>query len=108
MVEFIIDVTVYPDRLMEFFQTLDSLVIQFRKEPACLHYDYCFDKTNPNHCIIEAGWQNLEEFNNHLRNINFTILLGAIDLLCRDNQMKIKFGEQEWGMEYIKQIRENV
>ncbi len=108
MVQFTIEVNIHPDRLMEFFQTLDSLVITFRKEKDCLRYDYCFDAANPNHCTIKAEWKNLEQLKKHLRDVNFTILLGAINLLCQEHQMKIKSGHQELGPAFIRKVRENL
>lgn len=105
MLELKISVTVRPERLLEFFQTLDALVIQYQKENGCFSYEYFFDKEQNNHCEIRATWKSWKHIEHHFQSPDFSILLGAIKLLCLDRDLSITDGTRTEGWEYLEKCR---
>lgn len=106
MLELKIAVTVRDGKQMEFFQTLDSLVKLYRKEEGCLSYEYEFDATNVNECRITATWETGAQLEQHFRGANFTVLLGAMQLLCSRQKVEIIDGDRVMGMEFVQAARE--
>ena len=105
MVVLKIDVKINPGKFMEFTQSLDYLLKEFRLEKGCLSYVYQCQSTNQDQILIEAEWKSWSQLERHFRGELFDIFLGAINILCERPHVQIKDQNQVLGMEAIQQAR---
>ena len=107
MVSVSIEVQVLPGKMKEFRQAFDAILPKFRLEDGCQYYEYP-DKNKPNGLSITSQWSSWEKTENHFSRKLFCILLGAINILCEQHQVRIKEGSKLMGMEAIEKVRKNV
>jgi quinol monooxygenase YgiN len=100
MIKLSIKVKTRPGKKKEFlrallgFRSLQGLIEQLRKENGCLKYQILKDKDQKDEFIIESEWRNKEAFKLHCQGRCFTILLGAIGILCKRKEMNISDGKR--------------
>lgn len=99
MIKMNIDVKALPHKLKEFLQTLDSLMIDLRKEKGNLSYRYRQDNDDINTIHIQAEWGSWDKLENHLQSDFFSVLLGAIRVLGEEPVVQIDDGHKIAGME---------
>jgi quinol monooxygenase YgiN len=99
----IIHVKIYPTKECEFTQSIESLIKEFRKEKGCLNYH--LKRENENKYCLESEWQSMDELENHFRSHLFSVLLGAMDVLCKSSEVKIVDGSLTMSMEAIEAAR---
>lgn len=105
MIKMTIDVKAHPHKLKEFLQTLEGLMVELRKEKGNLSYQYQQDNDDNNMIHIRAEWQSWEKLESHLQGNFFTVLLGAIRVLCEAPEVKIDDGSRMMGMDAIDKAR---
>ncbi len=76
------------------FRSLQGLIDQLRKENGCLKYYVRKDRDQIDEFYIESEWHNKEAFELHCQGRCFTILLGAIGILCKRKEMNISDGKR--------------
>lgn len=101
MVNLTIQLTIHDGKRMEFFHTVDSLVKLYRKEKGCVSYDHRFDQNDENKCTISAAWKTWDDLERHFQRQNFSVLLGAIQVLCAPPELKVTDGVRTMGMEAV-------
>ena len=95
----------------EFQQELDGfgsnpgLIERLRMARGCLSYRVRSDSAQHCQFIIESEWRSWEEMEKHFRGNSFTILLGAIKVLCQTCDVRITDGTRSAGMEAIEEAR---
>jgi quinol monooxygenase YgiN len=104
MITLSIDLKTRPQKLAEFLQTLDKLLIELRREEGNLRYGYQQTDVDDTKIHLQAQWQSWENLESHLRSDFFTILLGAIRVLCEKPEVRIDDGAKVSGMEIIEDL----
>lgn len=111
MIKVSIKVKIHPGKKKEFmhalmgFRSVQGLIDQLRKEKGCLKYHLHKDKDQKDRFIIESEWHTLEEFEKHFRSKCYSILLGAIHVLCNSPEVEITNESRILGMEAIEKAR---
>ena len=103
MAKLAIGVKTTPRKDLELSQIIESLVIEFRKNPGCLNYK--FKREKESEFLLESEWENLEKLEEHFRSKLFSVLLGAFHALCEQPEVKISDGKSSYGMEAIEAAR---
>ena len=75
-------VTVRPDKRTEFFQTISELLSALKTAKGCLGFRFYIDTTNENSFLLIGEWETESDLENHLDSEEFSILRGAITILC--------------------------
>lgn len=94
MINLSIKIRARPDKKKEFlrtflgFRSYEGLIDELRNEKGCLNYNIRKSKNNRDVFFIEAEWNNQEDFDAHLKGKQIAILLGAIDTLCEEKEVK--------------------
>jgi len=108
MIKLNIDIKVNPQKLPEFLQTLDQLLIEMRNEEGNLIYRYQQNKDEITKILIEADWKSWENLEHHLRGRFFAILLGALRVLCGEPAIKINDDANHNGTDSAKRILKEI
>jgi len=83
---------------------ISGLIENWRNEKGCINY--VLHGENESIFCLESEWQSREELEDHFRSKGFTLLMGAIDVLCEKPVVKITDGKSSFGMEFIKSVLE--
>jgi len=113
MITMTVTVKTYENSMMEFEQALEGvnfdaakisgLINKWQDELGCLSYKLYRQKVF--HYFLESKWHSRDDLNNHFCSKDFTLFLGAIDVLCEDQEFKISNGKETFGIEAIKYAR---
>jgi quinol monooxygenase YgiN len=106
MVKLTLQVITRPHKEKEFKQTLESLMLEFRKKKGCLKAQFEQNRDDPDNVHITSEWETMNDFNRHLQGHYFTVLLGTIKVLCETPKVQIDTGAESLGMDYINDVRE--
>lgn len=112
MLQLSIKVKTLPGKKKEFLRTLlgfrssPGLIDQLRKEKGCLNYQIIKDKDQKDDFIIESEWNSMEEYEAHFRGKYYSILLGAIHVLCISPEVKLTNDLKISGLEDIENARD--
>ena len=97
------------EKTKEFLQTILSIVKSVRGEPGCLSCNFYQDMEHENMFRLVGKWANQEDMKNHLRSDSFSVLLGSMNLLHEDPDVKFYVGSCTGsGMEAIHMVRARV
>lgn len=105
MIKIFIKVKTLKNNESEFQQILSSLIQKFEYEKGCMSVD--FNNKYDNHRVFDflTEWETIEDLNGHLRGKYFSVLLGALKVLCEKPDIKINSDKEIFGMDYIQRIR---
>ena len=103
MIKMTIIVKTHPFKEMEFTQSMESLIKEFRKDRGCLHYHFTREKAGE--FRLSSEWETMDELKNHFQCQLFNVFLGAFHTLCDSPEIKITDGESSFGMELIETLR---
>ena len=81
---------------------ISGLIEKWRNEKGCIRY--LLHRENENEFYLESEWQSREELEDHIRGNGFTLLMGAINVLCEQPDVKIKDDKASYGMDFIKNV----
>ena len=96
---------VRPEKVLEFTQTLLSIVELARKEVGCISYSFsCNVEDNYCYYLLEE-WKSRKDLNRHLETSRFGVLLGLKSLLSKPLQIKIYRASTAEGMESVEKVR---
>ena len=97
------------EKTKEFLQTILSIVKSVREEQGCLSCNFYQDMEHENMFRLVGKWANQEDMKNHLRSDSFSVLLGSMNLLHEDPDVKFYVGSCTGsGMEEINMVRARV
>jgi quinol monooxygenase YgiN len=100
-----ITMNVFPEKQLEFTQTLLSLIEPTGKETGCLSYAVSCDIEDKNRFTLLEEWQTHEDLDHHIRSHRFGVLLGSKSLLVRAMEMKIHTVSHSEGEEVVNALR---
>jgi quinol monooxygenase YgiN len=101
-----IHMNVAPKKRKELFQTIQALVDSIRVEEGCLSCHLYQDTGNKNIFSMIEEWENKEDLDKHLRSECFGVLLGAMNLLSKQPEIKFNTVSDTAGIEALKEVRE--
>lgn len=108
MIEVSIKVKIRPGKKKEFlrllcgFRSSPGLIDQLRKEKGCLRYHLRKDRDQIDEFYLESEWHNYDLLKAHIQSKYFTILSGAINILCQSPELKISEGSKIISEEALK------
>jgi quinol monooxygenase YgiN len=105
MIDVTIKMSVPADKRMEVLQTIKSLLEPIRNERGCLSCYCCVDAEAENILILSQEWKTNEELAAHLKSDHFSILLGAMELLCIEPEVRFNTIASTAGKEAITAVR---
>jgi len=114
MVTIIIRVKTIQNKHQEFEQIFGGLHIEdteisgllkkWRNEKGCVSC-HLYMEEEDKFCLV-SEWQSWEDIESHFQSKGFTLLMGAIDVLCETPEVNITDGKSSFGMEFIKSALE--
>ena len=100
-----ITMNVLPEKLLEFTQTLLSMIEPTGKETGCLSYAVFSNIEDKSLFSLLAEWKTREDLDHHIGSYRFGVLLGSKTLLCEQPSIQISTVSQSEGMEAIDAVR---
>ena len=86
MIEMILNtsrITVYPEKRVEFLQTVRQLVEVIKAARGCKAVGLYVDVADENSSLLVGEWETESDFNNYLHSTDHAILHGAITVLSK-------------------------
>jgi quinol monooxygenase YgiN len=83
---------------------ISGLIENWRNEKGCVSC-HLYMEEEDKFCLV-SEWQSWEDIENHFQSKGFTLLMGAIDVLCETPEVNITDGKSSLGMEFIKFVLE--
>jgi len=74
-------ITVQPEKLTEFVQTVGRLINPSKSARGCRAFDFYLDATDENSTLLVSEWDTESDLNNYLDSEDFRVLRGAITVL---------------------------
>ena len=108
MITLIIEVQTLPGKNLEFLRALEGydnlpgLIKKIQEEISCFRCHYLI--TQKDKFSIKIEFQNLEEMKELLRSECFTVLQGAINVLCKSPELKLKCAPNIASLEKIEEV----
>ena len=112
MIKLSIYVRTRPGKKKEFLHTLHGfrsspgLIENLKTDKSCIGYHLKKDKDQKDCFHIEAEWRSWEDFEAHIQNKPFAVLLGAIHVLCISRELKVTDGYLTKGVEAIEAAKQ--
>lgn len=100
-----ITMNVLPEKLLEFTQTLLSMIEPTAKETGCLSYAVFCDIEDKNCFNLLEEWQTREDLDHHISSHRFGVLLGTKTLLYEPPKIQICTVSLLEGMEAVHTAR---
>ena len=100
-------ITVSPENRGELFQTIWPLLEPIRSEKGCLTYRFYIDAADENSTVLIGEWETQEDWTNHLRSRDFSILLGAITVLSSPANIDFRLLSAIADKEQFDRVRAN-
>jgi hypothetical protein len=106
VITLIIEVETLPGKRLEFLRTLEGydnvpgLMKKIREEISCIRCHYLIKQKNK--FSIKVEFQKLDEVKELLRSECFTVLQGAINVLCKPPDVKVTNATNITGVEGIE------
>ncbi len=105
MIEATIKMSVPADKRREVLQTIQTLLAPIRREPGCISC-YCYVDAEAEHIIIfRQEWNTNGDLASHLKSDNFSVLLGAMQLLSVEPEIRFNTIAATEGAEVITLAR---
>ncbi len=96
---------VFPEKRLEFTQTLLSLIEPTGKERGCLTYTLFCNIEDRNCFNLLGEWETREDLDKHIGSNRFGVLLGSKALLCKPLEISFFTVSATEGMEAVNSIR---
>lgn len=105
MIDATIKMSVPADKRMEVLQTIKSLLEPIRNEPGCISCYCCVDAEVEHIIVFRQEWKTNEDLDAHLNSDHFSVLLGAMKLLCAEPEIRFNIIASTAGKEAITAAR---
>ena len=83
---------------------ISGLMKKWRNEKGCVSC-HLYMEDEDKFCLV-SEWQSWEDIESHFQSKDFTLLMGAIDVLCETPEVTITDDKSSLGMEFIKSVLE--
>ena len=100
-----INLKVFPEKQLEFKQTLLSMIESIRLEEGCLSFKVLNDTMDEYHFNLLEEWETRKDMNNHIRSNLFGVLLGSRILLGQSIKIKILTVSAKEGIELVNFVK---
>jgi quinol monooxygenase YgiN len=82
-------ILVYPEKRVEFLQTITQLLAPINRAAGCKRFRLYVDITDENSSLLLGEWESEADLDNYLRSTDHAILHGAIMVLGKQrNELK--------------------
>lgn len=105
MIDATIKLSVPTEKRKEVLQTIQTLLNSIRSEPGCISCYCCVDAEADHIIIFRQEWKSNEDLASHLKSDNFSVLLGAMQLLSVAPEIKFNTIASTAGPETITLAR---
>ena len=103
-----IRVNISLEKQQEFMQTVLSLLAEIRTTAAFVDYDlYRAVEKNDTFCLV-SKWQSQQHLHEHVRTRNFSVLLGALQVLGNAQDITLDTISHTSGVETIQAVRSQI
>ncbi len=99
---------VFPEKQLEFTQTLLSMIKPTRKEQGCLSYAVFCDIEDKNQFNLLEEWETREDLDTHICSNRFSVLLGLKSLLSEPFKIQILTVSDSEGIEIVNSVRKKL
>jgi quinol monooxygenase YgiN len=106
MIIVIINVSAFPEKRTEVFQTLASVALLTRRETACLRCRFWQGGEDDLAFTLIEEWQSRKALDEHFQSQVFGVLLGLMPLLREPLAMRLCTVASCEGMEAVRQARD--
>ena len=89
MISYQLRIVIKKNKLDEFIESLLSMLDDFRKEEGCLDFILYRDLEKTNTYGVIAEWKTQLDMDKHFKRNNYSVLIGAANVLGEDLEMKI-------------------
>ena len=83
-------INIRPENRKELFQTILPLLDPIRNEKGCKGYRCYVEVADENSALLVSEWDAQSDWDNHLRSLDFAILLGALNVLASPASIDFK------------------
>jgi len=105
MIDVTIKMTVPPEKRKEVLQTLTAILVPIRREQGCISSNCYVDVEVENIILFRDEWKTSEDLDTHLRSVHFGVLIGAMQLLNKEPEIRFNTIASTAGAEAIKAAR---
>lgn len=105
MIDALIKITAPSEKRKEILQTLIAILGPIRCEEGCISCNCYVDVEAENNIFFKEEWQTREDLDTHLRSFHFGILIGAMKLLNKEQDIRFNTIASTVGAEAIKAAR---
>ena len=95
----------HPEKHLEVLQTLLSLMEPVRKDSGCRSCCAFCDIDDRNRFTLLEEWETQKDMDNHIRSLQFGVLLGTKTLLSEPPHIRIYTVSQTCGMDTVQALR---
>ncbi len=94
-----ISTKVMSEKRKEFLQAIQSIHDEIKAEKGIRSATLQQDDKDQNKLILTIEWETDEDLKNHLNGESFTVLVGALKILCLQAECEYKMGNRNgWGI----------
>ena len=94
------------DKTKELSQTLLAIAERIRRARGCMGCDVLINVENENRYRLIGKWKSKNDLNNHLRSVEFSVLIGAMNLLQKQPEIWFDMVSRSKGIEEIHKARD--
>lgn len=105
MIDATITITVPPEKLKEVLQTFKAILGPIRREQGCISCNCYQDIESDNILFFKEEFESSEDLDTHLRSTQFSVLIGAMNLLKKAPDIRFNTIATTEGAEAIKAAR---
>ena len=102
MIDATIKMTVPPEKQKEVLQTFKAILGPIRRERGCISCNCYVDAEADNIIFFKEVWNTSAELDTHLRSNHFGVLIGAMNLLTKDPEIRFNTIASTVGADAIK------
>lgn len=92
MISIIFNFKTKPSKNLEFMQSIGSIIVNLRKAEGCIGIDFQKDAKDNNRFLVQIDLENYGLIKTLLKNKNYNILQGALEVLCEAPIVEITNG----------------
>ena len=105
MIDATIGIIVPPEKLKEVLQTFKALLGPIRREQGCLSCNCYVDVQDETNLFFKEEWLTREDLDTHLRSNHFGVLIGAMQLLSKEPDIRFNTIASTVGAEAVTAAR---
>lgn len=95
----VIKIIARPEKRRELFLTISSLLNSIRDEKGCHGYRFYGEADEQDSFLLVGEWDTGTDLHRHLKSEQFTILLGSLGLLTKEESLDFKLLSEVAGLE---------